>query len=81
MFTVGRSGLFSRRLAMFVDDDPGTERKTCIDCDYEFVITAAERTWFADKGLMLPKRCNACRRARLQEKRAAVFDGRRWSRE
>ncbi len=37
----------------------------CRDCGDEFVFTASEQQFFAEKGLMNePKRCPTCRRAK-----------------
>ena len=34
----------------------------CIDCDEEFIFTAGEQLFFADKGLKNePKRCKPCK--------------------
>ena len=35
---------------------------TCVDCTQEFVFTAGEQQFFADKGLKnQPKRCKSCK--------------------
>ena len=39
----------------------------CIDCSAEFVFTAGEQLFFADKGFKNePKRCKACKSKRSQ---------------
>ena len=41
----------------------------CADCGSEFVFTAAEQEFFAEKGFTNePKRCPTCRRARRQQR-------------
>ncbi len=37
---------------------------TCADCGQEFVFTASEATFYADRGFSVPRRCPACRAAR-----------------
>ena len=38
---------------------------TCRDCSREFIFTAGEQEFYAQRGLMNePKRCNDCRQAR-----------------
>ena len=38
----------------------------CIDCGKTFTITAGAQRFFLEKGLALPNRCLACRKARLK---------------
>lgn len=41
----------------------------CIDCGCEFVFTAGEQAFYADKGLLNePRRCPECRSRRRQER-------------
>ncbi len=41
----------------------------CIDCGREFVFTAGEQAFYADKGLLNePRRCPECRSRRRQER-------------
>ena len=41
----------------------------CADCGNEFVFSASEQEFFAEKGFTNePKRCPACRRARRQQR-------------
>lgn len=48
---------------------------TCVDCDGEFVFTAGEQVFFADKGLQNdPKRCKPCKQ-RKNERIAANVHG------
>ena len=37
---------------------------TCADCNEEFVFTASEQDFYAQRGFSDPKRCGACRTAR-----------------
>lgn len=39
---------------------------TCADCGQEFVFTASEQQFYADRGFSEPRRCPTCRRARKQ---------------
>lgn len=40
---------------------------TCKDCDAEFVFTAGEQQFYAEKGFTnQPVRCPACRKAKKQ---------------
>ena len=42
---------------------------TCVDCGQEFVFTASEQAFYAEKGFTdAPKRCKACRQARKTER-------------
>jgi CxxC-x17-CxxC domain-containing protein len=34
---------------------------TCADCSQEFVFTASEQEFFADRGFTEPRRCKTCR--------------------
>lgn len=33
----------------------------CVDCEKEFTFTEGEQNYFKDRGLAIPKRCEACR--------------------
>jgi len=45
----------------------------CIECGQEFVFTAGEQMFYADKGLLNePKRCPECRARRRQEREQGV---------
>ena len=44
----------------------------CIDCGKEFIFTARDQEFFAQKGFSEPKRCKECRDA----KKAAKANGR-----
>jgi CxxC-x17-CxxC domain-containing protein len=37
---------------------------TCADCGQEFVFTASEQQFYADRGFSDPRRCRNCRAAR-----------------
>jgi CxxC-x17-CxxC domain-containing protein len=39
---------------------------TCADCGQEFVFTASEQQFYADRGFSDPRRCPTCRQARKQ---------------
>jgi len=42
----------------------------CVDCGEEFVFTAGEQEFYAEKGFdNVPKRCRQCRTSRKQERR------------
>jgi CxxC-x17-CxxC domain-containing protein len=41
----------------------------CVDCGNDFVFTAGEQEWYAEKGLTNePKRCPDCRRAKKAQR-------------
>jgi hypothetical protein len=46
------------------DGDVVVEGRTCADCGEPFTITAGETSYYARRGLVLPKRCPDCRAAR-----------------
>lgn len=51
------------------------EKLTCEECGAEFVFTAGEKEFYAEKGLTnIPKRCNECRKARKQKRKKKLFD-------
>lgn len=51
------------------------QKLTCEGCGCEFVFTAGEQEFYAEKGLTnIPKRCPDCRKARKQEKRKKLYD-------
>ena len=48
---------------------------TCEDCGKEFVFSAGEQEFYAQKGLVnIPKRCPECRKARRQKSRRKMYD-------
>lgn len=50
---------------------------TCKDCGMEFVFTAGEQEFYAEKGFQnLPARCPDCRRRRKNESRGRSTGGR-----
>ena len=49
----------------------------CEDCKGEFVWSAGEQEFFAEKGLVQPKRCRDCRQRRKQERQNRPCDGNR----
>lgn len=51
------------------------EKLICEDCGCEFVFTAGEQEFFAEKGLTnKPKRCTECRKAKKQSKKQRQYD-------
>ena len=45
----------------------------CVDCGREFVFTAGEQMFYADKGLLNePRRCPDCRNRRRQEREQGI---------
>lgn len=49
---------------------------TCIDCGMEFVFTAGEQEFYAQRGFSeAPKRCASCRAARKAQRSAAGGSG------
>lgn len=43
----------------------------CVDCEDEFVFTAGEQAYYAERGLRPPKRCKPCRDYKRQEREQA----------
>lgn len=51
------------------------EKLICEDCGCEFVFTAGEQEFFAEKGLTnKPKRCTDCRKAKKQSKKQRQYE-------
>jgi hypothetical protein len=48
-------------------NDTVGERRTCVDCGADFVITVGECGFFVQRGLLLPRRCGVCRQQRKFE--------------
>ena len=47
----------------------------CKDCGKEFIFSAGEQEFYAEKGLVnKPKRCSECRKLRRQKVRRKMFD-------
>lgn len=47
----------------------------CEDCGKEFVFSAGEQEFYAEKGLVnVPKRCGDCRKARRQKTKRKMYD-------
>ena len=44
--------------------------RTCIDCGRRFLIHPNAQEFFESRGLELPKRCQACREKKKQERKA-----------
>lgn len=40
------------------------EQLACVDCKREFLFSAGEAAFFAEKGFVKPKRCRRCRASR-----------------
>ena len=43
---------------------------TCADCSQEFVFTASEQDFFAQRGFTEPRRCSSCRASRKAARNA-----------
>lgn len=50
-------------------DSNTSVQKTCRDCGKPFEITRAERIFFESHNMALPKRCQACRKARKEARK------------
>lgn len=51
------------------------ETLICEDCKCEFIFSAGEQEFYAEKGLInKPKRCPNCRKARRQNNKRKLFD-------
>jgi CxxC-x17-CxxC domain-containing protein len=44
---------------------------TCADCGQEFVFSASEQQFYADRGFSDPRRCSNCRQTRKQQRNAS----------
>lgn len=46
------------------------KKLNCVECSAEFIFTASEQEFYAEKGFQNePKRCNECRQARKRNNR------------
>jgi CxxC-x17-CxxC domain-containing protein len=45
----------------------GDMQLTCSDCGQDFTFTAADQTFFQERGYSTPKRCKACRQAKKND--------------
>ena len=52
--------------------DASQNYRTCVDCGELFGLTEDQERWFIERGLMRPKRCEACRRAKRAERAETV---------
>ena len=51
------------------------QKLVCEDCGAEFIFTAGEQEFYAEKGLTnVPKRCPDCRHARKQRGKKRLYD-------
>lgn len=54
----------------------GTDRTmVCRDCGREFMFTAGEQTFYAERGFVPPSRCISCRASRRAERQMMGDDG------
>ncbi len=50
---------------------------TCVDCSVEFIHSAADQEFYAEKGFVSdPKRCPSCRAARRAMRESSGYDSR-----
>jgi CxxC-x17-CxxC domain-containing protein len=48
---------------------------TCVDCGVEFVHSAADQEFYAQKGFVSdPKRCSSCRASRRNQRESSGYD-------
>ena len=57
---------FTKDILFYHDDDIMV--KKCICCNKYFIIYKDEAKWFFDRNMVLPKRCDICRRKNKLEK-------------
>src|SRR5258708_22218748 len=57
----------SRGVFVFVYND---KNLTCADCGQEFVFTASEQDFYAQRGFTEPRRCPSCRASRKAARNA-----------
>ena len=48
---------------------------TCADCGQEFIFTASEQQFYADKGFSEPRRCQSCRASRKEARNGGQSTG------
>src|SRR5579864_6905138 len=53
----------------------GDLQLTCSDCGREFTLTAADQTFFQERGYSTPKRCKPCRQAKKADQGGGGFGG------
>lgn len=49
----------------------------CRDCGREFMFTAGEQSFYAERGFVPPSRCTSCRATRRAERQVTGDDGHR----
>lgn len=51
------------------------EKLICEECGCEFIFTAGEQEFYAERSLTnKPKRCTECRKARKQQRKKKLYD-------
>ena len=60
----------SRRLPRGVSSLYSDKNLTCADCGQEFVFTASEQDFYAQRGFTEPRRCASCRASRKAARNA-----------
>ena len=63
--TTGTRRLSRRSLSLYND-----KNLTCADCGQEFVFTASEQDFYAQRGFTEPRRCPSCRASRKAARNA-----------
>ena len=65
-------------LSLEVNSVSYTDRTlTCVDCSVEFIHSAADQEFYAEKGFVSdPKRCPSCRAARRAMRESSGYDSR-----
>jgi hypothetical protein len=48
--------------------EPGTWN-ICIECDEDWFLADGQKKWFAARGWVVPRRCEACRTAKRERQR------------
>ena len=51
--------------------------RTCIQCESEFTVTAAEKERLLSKGFDIPKRCHVCRKNKMKSPKGSDNRGQR----
>jgi hypothetical protein len=46
----------------------------CVECGEKYTITANQKAWFIEKGFVIPKRCDKCRKAKKEKHVAPSSD-------
>lgn len=58
---------------MALNPQPAALDATCVECGGSYAVTAAEQTYYRERGLPVPTRCPACRAVRRAARNAELL--------